>query len=138
MKKRILILGGVIAFSGIISTFVMTQSKSELDVNKAKAALEINASNIYKSFSDDEMKANELYAGKVLKISGTLQAVDEDEQGNYKLTLDTEGQMGNVVCTLENHSPNSVKVLEIGHPVAVKGICTGYLFDVIIDKAIIL
>ncbi|MEM8525711.1 MAG: hypothetical protein AAGG68_13800 [Bacteroidota bacterium] len=138
MKKRILILVGVVALLGAIGAFVMTQPKAEMDVSKAKAALEINASNIYKSFSDNEVKANELYAGKVLEISGTLQAVDQDEAGNYKVTLDTEGQMGNVVCTLENHSPSTVKTLEIGHPVAVKGVCTGYLFDVIIDKAIIL
>lgn len=138
MKKRILILGGVIALLGAIGAFVMTQPKAELDVNKAKAALEINASNIYKSFSDDEVKANELYAGKVLEISGTLQAVDQDDAGNYKVTLDTEGQMGNVVCTLEENSPNAVKTLEIGNSIAVKGVCTGYLFDVIIDKAIIL
>ena len=138
MKKRILIFGGVIALLGAIGAFVMTQPKAELDVNKTKAVLEINASNIYKSFSDDEVKANELYAGKVLEISGTLQAVDQDSDGNYKVTLDTDRQMGNVVCTLENHSPNTVKALEIGNSIAVKGICTGYLFDVIIDKAIIL
>jgi len=138
MKKRILILVGVIALLGAIGAFVMTQPKAELDVSKAKAALEINASNIYKSFSDNEAKANELYAGKVIEISGTLQAVDQDNQGSYKVTLDTDGQMGNVVCTLGTNSPNSVKSLKIGKAIAVKGVCTGYLFDVIIEKAIIL
>ncbi|MEL6944003.1 MAG: hypothetical protein AAFO82_15180, partial [Bacteroidota bacterium] len=125
MKRRILILGGVIALLGAIGAFVMTQPKAELDVEQTASALEINASSIYKSFSDNEAKANELYSGKIIEISGTLQAVDQDEEGNYKVTLDSDGQMGNVVCTLEAHNPSTVDELAIGESIAIKGLCTG-------------
>jgi len=127
----VLLLGGLAAWR-------MLTPKGPLNIERAATELTINAGSLYEAFADNETTANGNYAGKVIEVNGVLQAVEQDAAGSYQLKLDTENPLGMVVCTLSKANAEQIKNLTIGSPVAVKGVCTGYLFDVVIDNAIIL
>lgn len=137
-KKRMLILAALaVAVIGALFAYNLLTPKGELDIAKEAASHEVTASALYAAFDENEATANEKYAGAVITVSGVLQAVDENEAQQIQISLASENDMGVVLCTLQK-TPKNLDELKIGSSVTVKGVCTGYLFDVVIDQAILL
>lgn len=137
-KRSIIILAAlVVALIGAITAYSLLTPKGEINVAKADVAHEVTASALYAAFEDDETAANAEYSGAVITISGVLQAVEQNTENEIQLSLAAENDLGAVLCTLSD-APANLTSLEIGSPITVKGICTGYLFDVVIDQAILL
>lgn len=127
----VLLVGGLFAFK-------MMQPKGPLDINAAPTELTINASNLYAAFETDETAANGTYVGKVIEVSGSLSAFTKDKAGHYILNLSVDSPLGQVTCNLSSDEHKAVTSTSIGQMVTVKGVCTGYLFDVVLDNAIII
>ena len=136
MKNSIKIIIGL-ALVGAVVAYQLLTPKGEINVAKAITAHELNAGALYAAFSSDETAANAEYAGTVIEVKGILKAVEKNETNQLQLSLDAEDDLGAVVCTL-TQAPADLSNLEIGSSVTVKGICTGYLFDVVIDQAVLL
>lgn len=126
----LLVVGGIIAY-------VLVQPKPPLDIHSAPTELAINATNLYADFEDDETAANVTYAGKVMEVSGVLSAVEESNAGGYTLSLEAGSPLGKVICNLPAREKLSAATT-INHPLTVKGVCTGYLFDVVLDNATVI
>lgn len=126
----LLLIGGFVAYQ-------MAQPKGPLDIQAAATELTINASSLYAAFETDEATANGTYAGKVIEVSGTLSAIEQDEAGNYALNLAAGSDLGQVVCNLNHQSTQPALGTTIGESVTVKGVVTGYLFDVVLDNAML-
>lgn len=109
--------------------------KGEVDIAKASAVHELPASKLYAAFEADEAAANDRYTNTIMTVNGTITKVEENEDGLFLVSLATDSALGAVVCTLQDGTINKSQ-LKTGSPITVKGICTGYLFDVVIDRAI--
>jgi len=57
-----------------------------------------------------------------------------DAQGKTTISLDTGDPMAAVTCSFYNEETAAVKQINKGSRVHVKGICTGMLSDVILNK----
>lgn len=123
---------------GILLVLVVTCGVIYLMYNKphrnpaTETSIKISATELFKSFEDNEMEANKLYLDKVLEVTGKITEVSSNQNGMPVLALETENIMFGVRCTMENGEP----IAQVGETVIVKGICTGYLSDVIITNAI--
>ena len=91
--------------------FYMMQPKGPINIAKANAEMEVTASDLYSAFEENEAVANEAYAGKVISVSGLLDGVGKSETGQTQL--------------------------KVGEEIRFKGVCTGYLFDVVIDHGML-
>jgi hypothetical protein len=127
----LLIIGGLVAFK------FMTP-KGPLDIHSAPTELTINAGSLYAAFETDETAANGTYAGKVIEVSGALSAINQDAAGHYVLNLTADSPMGQIVCNLSPNEPRPATATSIDQMVTIKGVCTGYLFDVVLDNATII
>lgn len=127
----LLIVGGIAAY-------VMSQPKPPLDIHSAPTELAVNATSLYADFESDETAANATYAGKVIEVSGLLSAVDQNDEGGYILNLTADSPLGQVTCNLAPKEKFSASATAINQLVTVKGVCTGYLFDVVLDNATII
>jgi len=127
----VLLVGGLVAFQ-------MMQPKGPLDIHTATTEVTINASGLYAAFESDEEAANATYAGKVIEVSGSLNSIDKSEDGGFQVKLTTDSPLGSVLCNLAPGEASPANAAVIGGPVSVKGVCTGYLFDVVVDNATIM
>ena len=93
--------------------------------------IRVNADSLYLSFQADEAAANQRYLDKALEITGTISALQTNQQGQTVVLLDTGDLMGAVACTLKT----PVKDAANGKTVVVRGFCSGYLSDVVIRDA---
>jgi len=131
MKKILigLILVGLVT-SGVI--YVM-YNKPHRDPATEKS-ISVSSMELFRSFEEDEALANKLYLDKVLEISGKISEITANQDMTPIIVLETENMVFGIRCTM-NESETKVKV---GETVTIKGICTGYLSDVVITNAIII
>lgn len=97
-----------------------------------KADFVISATELLSAFENDENQANTTYLDKVVEVSGQVLKIDFQD-GKTTIYLETDSPLSNIIFQLEQ--PN----LEIkeGEKVTLKGICTGYLMDVVVVRAVI-
>ncbi len=126
----LLIVGGLFAFK-------FMQPKPPLDIHSAPTEVTINAVSLYAEFEGSEMAANATYVGKVIEVSGILSAVEKSDAGGYVLNLKADSPLGQITCNLAPKEKIFSEATAINQVVTVKGVCTGYLFDVVIDNATI-
>lgn len=121
-----------------LAAYKFTQPKGELNIYRATTELTINASSLYAAFETDEASANGTYAGKVIEVSGAVASITKEDDGHYVMGLAADSPLGKVLCNLAPGEPEPVGTVAIGNSVTVKGVCTGYLFDVVVDNATLL
>lgn len=111
-------------------------NKPHVNVAQEKAAISSTASVLLEAFSTDETAANLKYLGKIIQVKGVISKIEiVNKKGS--ISLETEALFGSVLCTLTPEESLSIKELKIGQEILLKGICTGFLMDVVLVKCII-
>lgn len=131
-KKRIII---TILILGIIGAFIAYKmyNKPHVDVADTKSDLVLTADKIQSDFSTNENEANKKYLEKIIEVSGEISDITIEKEKGI-ITLKTNDNFGSVLCHLSDKSTQKINTLSIGKTVTLKGICTGYLMDVILVK----
>jgi hypothetical protein len=93
-------------------------------------AISIEASQLFSEFETSEVGANQKYLNKVISVTGTIVELNTNQDGASIILLETENPMFGVSCTLEEKSD----LVNVGSQVTIKGICTGYLSDVVVNR----
>ncbi|OQP64007.1 hypothetical protein A3860_21540 [Niastella vici] len=103
------------------------------DIRKEKGGIEITAIELLKAFQQDEMAGNAKYVDKVLIVSGIVNGIQTDSSGQATVTLRTNDLLAAVTCSFYQDD-EGVKKIKTGAPVRIKGICTGMLSDIVLNK----
>lgn len=134
MRNKGKVILSVIFIVGVVgvSYGLYVWFKPHRDVKDEKAIV-ISANAIFDSFTVNEKRANDLYLNKAIQVNGKVSKVLKNQDGQAVVYLETTDPIFGVNCTFkENPGP-----LEKGATIEFKGICTGYLSDVIINQGII-
>lgn len=133
--KKIYIIVFLLLISGLFFAYKM-YNKPHVDVADAKAQLTVNASTITSDFSLNEDDANAKYLEKIVQVSGVLKSV-KNEEGKTILSIGNPDEIESVMCHLLASENTKAAHLTVGKTITVKGICTGYLLDVILVNGVI-
>lgn len=128
-------ISSVLLITSAIAVFMYY--KPHRSVRKEDAAFKLSVADLVEAFSNDEVKANGLYAGKVIEVEGALKEMILNDSTLILLMGDST-QMTGVSCYLQKDQKDKYTNLTRGETVKVKGICNGMLLDVVVDKAILL
>lgn len=126
-----------LAIIGMISYFSFMNAPKASSKGK-KIELSIPATELFQAFEQDEAASNEKYMSKIIAVTGILQEMEEDRNGAPVLFLQTGEDFAGILCTLESSQKEKAAVLKMGDPVTVKGVCTGMLMEVVINKGILI
>ena len=131
MKIKKIIIG--ILVLGIIGAFIAYKmyNKPHVNVEEASADISITADKILNDFSSDENSANLKYLDKIIEVKGVISEINI-EKGI--ITIETNDDFGSVICHLSEEASRKIGGLQQGQIIVVKGICTGFLMDVILVK----
>ncbi len=137
MNKKKIIIG--ILTIGIIVAFIGYKMYNKPHVNVAETASDISliANDILNDFTSDEDLANTKYLEKIIEVKGVISEL-KIEEGKGIITLKTEDDFGSVLCHLSPEETNKIDTLKVGQTILLKGICTGFLMDVILVKCVLL
>ena len=117
---------------GAIVIYLWTFRKSDLSVSSKKADVEIRSGELIQSFEKNEKLANEAYLNKIIILAGTVDNISED---NLTVTvyLKDKDAVSGIICSF-NKSVLDISKISKGSEIKVKGICSGYLLDVVLNK----
>jgi len=133
--KKILLIGVIIVL--VISGFVILEyNKPHRLAENEKAVANISAMELFEAFDTDEVQADKSYLDKTIIVSGKLNKVQKDEQ-KYMLILDAGIDFFGISCSLADSYSNKELPVKIGTQVKIKGICKGFLDDVVLTGCII-
>lgn len=136
-KLKYLLVGfGIILISIGIYAYKEFNRKSP-DLVNTEAVDYTTASLLFDAYSNNEDAANKKYLGKVLQVSGTIVEVTNQRDTAFTILLGSSTQSSRVSCTIDKNHIAAAKKYSIGNVVKVKGICTGYLMDVELNRCLI-
>lgn len=132
MFKKILL---ILLFIGCVGAIVgwYLYNKKPADVKNAGAQATLSASALVAEFNTDEAAANARFLDKVITVSGPVDDVQIVGTG-ATVFLATDDSVTSVTCSFYDTELEKVKMLRKGTTVKIKGICTGKLFDVVLNK----
>ncbi len=133
--KRIIFVLSVLALLGGVYAY-REYHRSHASMSESKTDLKATASELYASFQLDEASANTKYLGKIIEVSGTV-STSGVEDGATTVTLKSDSETGGVSCKLDPLSKHTRTTFQEGEQITLKGICTGYLMDVVLERAIV-
>jgi hypothetical protein len=125
----------VILFVALIGAFIIWRyafRESGMNVSSEKPDYTLTSSGLLQSFETDENAANALYLDKILLVSGTVESVSSDSLG-ISVYLKEGDAIAGVICSFEKESIDTALIRK-GIRVNIKGICTGYLMDVVLNR----
>ena len=131
-KKGILFIFLIIAIIGGVIGFKMA-NKSHLDISSSVPKITIQATQLIDEFVIDETTANANYLDKLIAVNGIISSTKiVDEKGI--ISLKTDDDFGSILCHLSKEATQNISQLEKGQSIQIKGICTGFLMDVILVR----
>ena len=107
-------------------------NKPVASLEKKKADVQVTAAQLIADYEANEQAANDKYLGKVVEVSGKITDITSEE-GKLKIHIETPSPMSLVICEMEDATtPGSIKA---GDEAKIKGMCSGYLSDVILVQS---
>lgn len=127
-KKYILPLVVIIAF-----IIYKVYNKSHVNIANSVEDISVSVKKIVEDFSSDETLANTIYLDKIVSVKGELSEIKNANEKTI-LILTSKDIFETVQAELSSNAAQKIKNYTIGKPITVKGMCTGYLMDVILVK----
>lgn len=95
--------------------------------------IEVTAAQLYTEYEANEVRANALYEGKTLRVTGVIISIGEEIMGHPYIVLGSgeEFEVWGVQCLFDNKE--EVIPLDRGQTVAIEGKCEGYLINVLLE-----
>jgi hypothetical protein len=131
-RTRLIIIISVVVIVAVFFMWKWVFKQADSSVAGKKAEVEISAPALVKAFETNENVANQKYNGKILLVSGIISDVKEDPQFISVYLKDTDATSG-VMCSF-NKGVVKLKEFKPGEEIKLKGICTGYLMDAVLNK----
>ena len=124
---------------GLLGIFIGYKMYNKPHINVAEKPVEITiiANTLLADFSSDETKANTEYLDKIIAVKGMVTTIEFNGE-KAAISLQTKDDFGSVVCYLVKDEFKKSAEIKEGQEVILKGICTGFLMDVILVKCVIM
>ncbi len=136
MRKAILLFL-VVAIVSIGIGFYMYQMPVKSLAN-AKPDVSIDANDLMDKYEENEEQANKAYLGKVIEVKGVVVEVETSDDGTAQILLKSNSMMGRISCSLEARDVDaSHSIPAVGNTATIKGKCSGYLMDVVLERCIV-
>ncbi|GAA4271587.1 hypothetical protein GCM10022258_08810 [Aquimarina gracilis] len=111
-------------------------NKPHIDVAKSSPNISIASNTIVNDFEEDENRANVKYLEQIIEVTGTI-IETSITNGKGVVVIGAADTFGSIMCHLSHEENEKIWTLNKGQQITIKGICTGYLMDVILVKCVI-
>lgn len=132
MKKFLLVL--LVLAVGVSCIGYYMWNKPHANVSDAEPEFKVGSQELIKAFETNEQEANAKYVGKLIEVRGKIGQVDQTEDGSVNILLASENPMSTVMCQLDAVEKQEHGTLSVGQAITLKGLCSGYTADVVLDR----
>jgi tRNA_anti-like len=138
-KRKQYFFIGLIVIIGIIGAYGYKEfNRKPANLYDVQAQEIISSDSLIAAYEFDETKANGKFLGKTLLVSGVIAEINNQQDSLLNIFLGKDEDMHKVSCLLDNNQLETIKKYSVGNPISIKGICTGFLADVELNRCVIL
>ncbi len=136
MKNKFKIIFGllILVMLGLI-VMINYYNKPHVNVKVKAADYELTSQNLLKEYGEDEVKTDKKYSDKIIQIEGEVNKIST-HKGASVITLKNKHMESSVICHMQPEENIKSLGFKKGQSVQIRGICTGYLLDVIMVKCV--
>jgi hypothetical protein len=134
-KKKYLLVIAIIALALALFVLKYAFRKSDTSVAGKQAMIEVTVSEILQTFDSNEKLGDSLYLDKIIIVSGKVESVSEDSTG-VTIYLKEDDAVSGVLCSFSKDVVQSSGIAK-GEHLRIKGICTGFLMDVVMNRCVL-
>jgi len=132
MKQLIGIILGLALVGGIYGYLQFSKTADSTD--DLKTEITMSAASLFEAFENDEQTANKKYLDKIVEVTGKVLSTKTQNE-KTTISLETNDMLGTIFCEMESEPTATPKN---GEEVKIKGICTGYLTDVVLVRSVLI
>lgn len=129
-----LLLGATIVFS--IWAYMVIQRPALVNISSVDSVSRLRADEIIDVFQGNELEATATYTNKVIEVHGTIKDISFLNNRNTIILKSEKFKKTFVICEMSPLSNTIIKRLTKGDTISLKGVCKGYLLDVILLNCI--
>ena len=122
----------MVAVLGLL-VFLYYYNKPHVDVKASEATYVLTAQNLIDDYQQNENDSNKKYSENVILVKGKVFEIST-LKGNSIITLKDEGLESSIICHMIPEDNKRALQFKKGDEINIKGICTGYLMDVIMVR----
>jgi len=131
-----LILLAIVIIAGLYA--YREYNRKPADLSTVDSQIKISADSLVIKFEKDEQKANLLYLGKPIEVTGLIAEINNQQDTLVTIALGKKEDMHKVSCLLDANHTNEIKRYKVGDNIMLRGICNGYLLDVELNRCVII
>lgn len=138
MRKTLFykLLIAVVIVAIVFWGYISFQKPARTNISEVHSSSQVRAGEIIGLFQRNESAANTSYINKVIVVQGTIKEISFLNQ-RKTVILESEKFKNNfIICEMSPLSKDRIPELTIGDTISLKGICKGYLLDVILLNCI--
>ncbi len=139
MKKttKITLLFLILLISLVTIRLVFLYHQPHKDMTQEIASIKIASEDLLKDFQEDESLANTIYLEQITQVQGTITAIENNTE-EVVIVLSEPDSFGGIRCHISPEEYTKVSALTTGQQITIKGICTGYLMDVVLVRCVLI
>ncbi len=129
---------GITAIVAIITIYGYSEfNRKPEDLTNVKPQAIVTADSVVAAYENDEVVANKQFLGKTIMVNGMVTEINNQQDTLLNITLGDSNYMHKVSCLLDKQQLDKLKQYSVGKLICIKGICTGFLADVELNRCVI-
>ncbi len=130
----------IIGIIGVVLVYKFVYNKPHTDYSTANAAYTLNVRELFDAYIASPDTAMKKYNGQIIELKGTPDKIEITDSLVIAVFVFKQGEFGDegVRCTMLREYNEAAKKQKPGSIIRVKGYCTGFSGDVILEKCSIL
>lgn len=137
LLKTIIIIIGVIVVL-LIGAYLYIRFMPEKSVNNINPDYTLTVSSLASEYESAPDASDKKYIDRVVEVSGTISEITTDQNSSTVFILRNNENQTGVLCTLAESETQKAKHYKTGDQATIKGTCTGMLFEVVLNKCVII
>jgi hypothetical protein len=134
--KVILIIVGSLAVL-LLAAYLYIRFMPEKSMSKQDASFTMSSTVLANEYNLNPEASDKKYIDRVIQVTGVISEISTDQNKATVFILRENSSATGVLCTLDEKSAKKAAKYKVGSPVTVKGSCTGMLFEVVLNKCVI-
>ncbi|NER13447.1 hypothetical protein GWK08_08370 [Leptobacterium flavescens] len=135
-RKLKITLIALVFLVGGITIYLLYNSKPYAHIRRAEATYILSAGNLIADYDKDEALANKKYSESIIEVSGRISEIKKVMEYHVISLYGNETESG-IICHMLPEENSKVTRLQKEQQITLKGVCTGYLIDVMMIKCIL-
>jgi predicted phosphodiesterase len=124
--KRMILTLVLIAIAVAAFLAYKTYTRTNKDLLKLKADIQISAGDLIKEFEAGDSAANKKYLDKIIELTGNVKKLEKDDAGDYTIIIGDTLSMSSVRCLSDTNHRSDAAIVKENSTITIRGVCTGF------------